>query len=119
MVGRDLVLALPARAVRRRARRGSRFAILRRDGAFGPVSFALRAGEIVGLYGIVGAGRSELAEALFGLAPADGGEILIDGRGDADPLGRERRSGPASPWCPRTGIGWGLRRCCRFRPTCP
>ena len=40
----------------------------------------LRAGEIVGLYGIVGAGRSDLAEALFGLAPADDGEILIDGR---------------------------------------
>jgi rhamnose transport system ATP-binding protein len=53
---------------------------LRRDGAFGPVSFAVRAGEIVGLYGIIGAGRSELAEALFGLAPADGGAILIDGR---------------------------------------
>ena len=74
------VVALPARARELRAQRGSRFAISRRDGAFGPVSFALRAGEIVGLYGIVGAGRSELAEALFGLAPADGGEILVDGR---------------------------------------
>ena len=43
------------------------------------MSFALRAGEIVGLYGIIGAGRSELAMALFGLAPVDGGTILLDG----------------------------------------
>jgi ABC-type sugar transport system ATPase subunit len=48
-------------------------------GAFGPVSFALRSGEILGLYGIIGAGRSELAMALFGLAPVDGGSILLDG----------------------------------------
>ena len=47
---------------------------------FGPVSFSLRAGEIVGLYGIIGAGRSELAETLFGLAPADAGKIRIEGQ---------------------------------------
>ena len=40
----------------------------------------VRAREIVGLYGIVGAGRSAVAEALYGLAPADGGTIRIDGR---------------------------------------
>ena len=49
-------------------------------GAFGPVSFALRSGEILGLYGIIGAGRSELAEALFGLAPADGEAKLAASR---------------------------------------
>ena len=79
MVGRDLSALFPHRpatigAVRLEVRD------LVRDGAFGPLSFALRAGEIVGLYGIIGAGRSELAEALFGLAPVDGGTILIDGR---------------------------------------
>jgi ribose transport system ATP-binding protein len=45
-----------------------------------PVSFALRPGEIVGLAGLVGAGRTELAEALFGVRKIVGGEVLLDGR---------------------------------------
>jgi rhamnose transport system ATP-binding protein len=44
------------------------------------VSFTLRAGEIVGLAGLVGSGRSEVAQVIFGINPAESGEILIDGR---------------------------------------
>jgi ribose transport system ATP-binding protein len=44
------------------------------------VSFALRSGEIVGMAGLVGAGRTELAEALFGLRPLTRGEVLLDGQ---------------------------------------
>jgi len=44
------------------------------------VSLRVCAGEIVGLAGLVGAGRTELARVLFGLTPADHGTITIDGR---------------------------------------
>lgn len=46
----------------------------------GEVDLVVHAGEIVGLSGLVGAGRTELARVLFGLTPADGGEIRIRGR---------------------------------------
>jgi rhamnose transport system ATP-binding protein len=44
------------------------------------VSLSVRSGEIVGLAGLVGAGRTELARVLFGLAPSDGGEIRLNGK---------------------------------------
>jgi len=44
------------------------------------VSLAVRPGEIIGLYGLVGAGRSELAKAILGLIRRTGGEVLVNGR---------------------------------------
>jgi len=49
------------------------------DGVFRDVSFDLRAGEIFGLAGLVGSGRSNVAETLFGVTPATGGSIAING----------------------------------------
>lgn len=49
------------------------------DGAFQDVSLQVRGGEVVGLYGFVGAGRSEFAQALFGLRPLKSGRVEIDG----------------------------------------
>jgi len=46
---------------------------------FRDVTFELHAGEILGIAGLVGAGRSKLAEALFGVTPASTGKILIAG----------------------------------------
>jgi erythritol transport system ATP-binding protein len=58
------------------------FTLSRRGGGFvlNHVSFALHAGEILGLYGLMGAGRTELLEALFGLYPEATGKIWVDGK---------------------------------------
>jgi ABC-type sugar transport system ATPase subunit len=53
---------------------------LTRAPRFRDVSFELRAGEIVGMAGLVGAGRSDVAAAIFGADPADAGEVVINGR---------------------------------------
>ncbi|MCX5515864.1 D-xylose ABC transporter ATP-binding protein [Kaistia algarum] len=50
------------------------------EGVFRDVSFDLRAGEILGVAGLVGSGRSNIAEALFGVTPATSGTIAIRGK---------------------------------------
>ena len=52
---------------------------LTRQGVFENVNFTVRQGEIVGLAGLIGAGRTEVARAIFGLDPIDGGEVLLGG----------------------------------------
>ncbi len=54
---------------------------LSRPGAFQAASFTVRRGEILGIAGLMGAGRTELISAISGLAPAQAGEILIRSRG--------------------------------------
>lgn len=79
MVGRDLVLpdkqAVTAGAVRLEVK-GLRIARLPKH----EINFQLRAGEIVGLAGLVGAGRTDIARALFGIDPAVAGKFFIDGK---------------------------------------
>ncbi len=53
---------------------------LTRAGAFRDISFSVRRGEVVGLGGLVGAGRTEVACAIFGADPLDAGEVLLEGR---------------------------------------
>ena len=53
---------------------------LGREGAFSDVSFDLRAGEVLGFAGLVGARRTDVGLALFGIAAADTGTIALDGR---------------------------------------
>jgi len=50
------------------------------EGAFADVSFDVRAGEILGVAGLVGSKRTEVAETLFGLRRASSGDVCIDGR---------------------------------------
>jgi len=53
---------------------------LTREGVFFDVSFEVRAGEIVALAGLVGAGRSEVARAIFGIDKPDAGHVEVGGR---------------------------------------
>jgi rhamnose transport system ATP-binding protein len=79
MVGRDMdalfpkVAAEPGRVVLKVDR-------LTREGVFTDVSFEVRSGEIVALAGLVGAGRTEVARAIFGIDRWDAGSVEVDGR---------------------------------------
>lgn len=53
---------------------------LSRRGEFRDVSFQLRRGEVLGITGLIGAGRTELAHVLFGMAPPEGGVMRLNGK---------------------------------------
>jgi len=53
---------------------------LSRDGVFSEISFSVRKGEILGIAGLMGAGRTEIARALFGIDPRDSGELYVGGK---------------------------------------
>jgi rhamnose transport system ATP-binding protein len=81
MVGRELGANYPDRApVDPQAPEVLRVEGLGRTGAFSDVSFTVRAGEIVGLAGLVGAGRSELVRTIFGVDRRDTGHVFVAGR---------------------------------------
>jgi simple sugar transport system ATP-binding protein len=50
-------------------------------GLFADISFTAHAGEIIGLTGLMGSGRSEVADAIFGVIPFTSGRVSVDGRG--------------------------------------
>jgi rhamnose transport system ATP-binding protein len=86
MVGRDMEPAAPVRATTR----GDVVLDVRDLSSgvhVGPVSFSVHRGEIVGLAGLVGSGRTELAETLFNVRPKDAGRVSVDGAlvGGRDP----------------------------------
>ena len=79
MVGRELKDFYPSRKAQRR---DVVFEIqgLTREPDFKDLSFSIRGGEIVGMSGLIGAGRTEMAEAIFGATPAESGRIMIEGK---------------------------------------
>ncbi|SEO21149.1 monosaccharide ABC transporter ATP-binding protein, CUT2 family [Pseudorhodobacter antarcticus] len=84
------------------------------------VSFEVRRGEVVGFYGLIGAGRTEIAETLFGLRDPSSGQILLDGQevrlhSPADAIARGISLVPED----RKGQGLILGMSCRDNMTLP
>ena len=80
MIGRELAAYLPSHAGSRRGEERLAVRGLSSPELFDDVSFTVHAGEVVGLAGLVGAGRSEIARAIFGLDPKVRGQIVVRGR---------------------------------------
>jgi ribose transport system ATP-binding protein len=88
MIGRELNALFPDR-VAPKTESVLEVRNLQVDGASEPVSFSVSSGEIVGLAGLVGAGRTELLEAIFGAHRTTSGDILVRGR-------KVKRNAPAA-----------------------
>ncbi len=80
MIGRELTSQTPRHVSQPLGNELLRVERLSSPGRFHHVSFTLHAGEILGLAGLVGAGRSEVAQAIFGLDPRTTGEIRVQGK---------------------------------------
>lgn len=102
MVGRELAAAHSAQAADGEARAAEpewlQTKALNRRGHVKAVDLGIRRGEVVGLGGLLGSGRTELARLLFGLDRSDGGEILLGGK-------------PVRMDSPATAIQLGLALC--------
>ena len=79
MVGRPLDTLFAERKAKSPGREVFRVENLGLDGVFSDVSFSIRAGEIVGMAGLVGAGRSEIAQSCFGMTPPTSGSVHLNG----------------------------------------
>lgn len=80
MVGRELNQQFPPATRRPTDEVLMKVRGLQREGVFGPVDFELRRGEILGFAGLVGAGRTEVARAVFGADRLDDGRIELQGQ---------------------------------------
>lgn len=95
MVGRDLDQFFPHQHDRQFGDRVLELSSVTRTGMFQDIDLHVRAGEIVGLAGLVGAGRSELARAIYGLYPIESGTMKLNDQ-------------PWSPKQPRDSLNAGL-----------
>jgi rhamnose transport system ATP-binding protein len=95
MVGRELSAVFPKRTVPIGETALELRGVCHQISGLRDVSLVLRRGEILGVAGLVGSGRTELAEVIFGLRPPDEGEILVGGK-------------PLAPGSPRRAIEAGV-----------
>ncbi|MGH6924624.1 MAG: sugar ABC transporter ATP-binding protein [Propylenella sp.] len=97
MVGRTLEQLNPSRQSRRQDRVILAAEKLAAAGILKDVSFRLYAGEVLGVFGLMGSGRTELARTLFGLESYDSGEITVNNR---------RLTGHSPRACIRSGVAF-------------
>jgi ABC-type sugar transport system ATPase subunit len=94
MVGRTLGEIFPARTPP-----GAELVLevkgLAKPGSFSDISFSLRRGEVLGMFGLVGSGRTQVARCIFGAEPFAAGDILLDGH-------------PVHPRSPREAVKVGI-----------
>jgi len=96
MIGRNCRPFIPQQVERRAGAERLRVEHLCSPGRFQDINFAIRAGEVLGLAGLVGSGRSEVARGIFGLDPNVSGRVQVDGQ----------EANPSSPRAAmRCGIG--------------
>ena len=96
----------PSRSARRSSRCAASSGARRRRTS----ASSVRAGEIVGLAGLVGSGRSELAQVLFGVTPAERGEIRLVGEGRAGSIRPSARARSGVAYVPEDRGAQGLVR---------
>ncbi len=80
MVGRDLGNIYPRRGPLAQRKPVLEVSGLTRNGVLNNIDFTLYQGEILGFAGLMGAGRTELARAIFGADPIDGGTLKLNGK---------------------------------------
>lgn len=80
MVGREVEFKTPDHVALALGEEVLRVEKLSSRGKFRDINFTIRSGEVVGLAGLVGAGRTEIAQAIFGLDPAATGKVFVGGQ---------------------------------------
>ncbi len=79
MIGRELETVFPKRAIPRGEVALELRGITNRAAGIRDVSLTVHRGEVLGIAGLVGSGRTQVAETIFGLTPADSGDVLVEG----------------------------------------
>lgn len=115
MVGHEIGDYFPAREPKI-GKEVLRIENMSREGYFRNVCLHVHAGEIVGVTGLVGAGRTEVIEALFGVTGADSGKVFIDGKEITGKRSPRRMMDLGLGWLPedraRQGLHlrWGIKQ---------
>ncbi|MFW5897577.1 MAG: sugar ABC transporter ATP-binding protein [Halanaerobium sp.] len=79
MIGRDITDFFTSKKIKKYGDEVIRFEDVSREGEFENINFSIREGEVLGLYGLLGAGRTEVAETIFGINQPDSGQIYFEG----------------------------------------